>query len=203
MISYYSFIQDFTHTYGSNVSASGWKRASNGTRMAYDFTYDGLHRLMNATYKEGASVNNHYTEKVTGYDRNGNITGLQRYGRTGTSTWGIVDNLTLTRTGNQLTSVSDTGSAAYSGDFNAAAGTSTYNANGALTSDTGRNISSVTWNEIDLPQTVTFSNGSTINYYYAADGTKLREVRTVSGTARLYDPALGRWLSQDPMADTC
>ncbi|MBQ3873318.1 MAG: hypothetical protein II791_05860 [Bacteroidales bacterium] len=138
MISYYSFIQDFTHTYGSNVSASGWKRASNGTRMAYDFTYDGLHRLMNATYKEGASVNNHYTEKVTGYDRNGNITGLQRYGRTGTSTWGIVDNLTLTRTGNQLTSVSDTGSAAYSGEFNAAAGTSTYNANGALTSDTNK-----------------------------------------------------------------
>ena len=138
MISYYSFIQDFTHTYGSNVSASGWKRASNGTRMAYDFTYDGLHRLKDAVYKEVSLVNDHYTEKVTGYDRNGNITGLQRYGRTGTSTWGIVDNLTLTRTGNQLTSVSDTGSAAYSGDFNAAAGTSTYNANGALTSDTNK-----------------------------------------------------------------
>ena len=98
--------------------------------MAYDFTYVGLHRFKNATYKEGTSVNDHYTEKVTGYDRNGNITGLQRYGRTGTSTWGIVDNLTLTRTGN----------------------------------------------EIDLPQTVTFSNGSTINYYYAADGTKFCKI---------------------------
>ena len=51
-------------------------------------SYDGLHRLKDATYKEGASVNNHYTEKVTGYDRNGNITTLQRYGRTGTSSWG-------------------------------------------------------------------------------------------------------------------
>ena len=60
-----------------------------------------------------------------------------------------------------------------------AAGTCTYNANGALTSDSGRKISSVTWNEIDLPQTVTFSTGSTINYYYAADGSKLREVRAV------------------------
>lgn len=137
--------------------------------------------------------------------------------RTGTSTWAMVDDLTLTRTGNQLTSVSDS----------------------------GRGISSVTWNEIDLPQTVTFSNGSTINYYYSADGTKLREVRTVSGTvletddyyplggplptgtsttlqpekyqgkdwnpaasfnvydfgARLYDPARGRWISQDPLAE--
>ena len=75
-------------------------------------------------------MNEHYTEKVTGYDRNGNITGLQRYGRTGASTWEIVDNLTLTRT----------------------------------------------WNEIDLPQTVTFSNGSTIIYYYAADGTKFCKI---------------------------
>ena len=187
MISYYSFIQDLSYTYGSDISATGWKRSANGTRMAYDFSYDGLHRLKDAVYKEGSSVNNHYTEKVTGYDRNGNITTLQRYGRTGASSWGVVDNLTLTRTGNQLTSVSDSGSAAYSGDFNAAAGASTYNANGALATDSGRGISSVTWNEIDLPQTVTFSNGSTINYYYAADGTKLREVRTVSGTATTID----------------
>ena len=186
-ITHPSFIQDLAYTFGSDVSASGWKRASNGTRMAYDFTYDGLHRLKNATYKEGTSVNDHYTEKVTGYDRNGNITGLQRYGRTDASTWAMIDNLTLTRTGNLLTSVTDSGSAVYSGDFNAAAGTSTYNANGALTSDTGRKISSVTWNEIDLPQTVTFSTGSTINYYYAADGTKLREVRTVSGTTTTID----------------
>ena len=98
-----------------------------------------------------------------------------------------MDNLTLTRTGNQLTSVSDGGSAVYGGDFNAAAGASTYNANGALATDSGRKISSVTWNEIDLPQTVTFSNGSTINYYYAADGTELREVRMVSGTAITLD----------------
>ena len=111
----------------------------------------------------------------------------QRYGRTGASSWGLVDNLTLTRTGNQLTSVSDSGLAAYSGDFNATAGTSAYNANGALTSDTGHKISSVTWNEIGLPQTATFSNGSTINYYYAVDGTKLREVRTISGTTNTID----------------
>ena len=186
-ITHPSFIQDLAYTFGSDVSASGWKRSSGDTRKAYDFTYDGLHRLKDAVYKEVSLVNDHYTEKVTGYDRNGNITGLQRYGRTGTSTWEIVDNLTFTRTGNQLTSVSDTGSAAYSGDFNAAAGTSTYNANGALTSDTGRKISSITWNEIDLPQTVTFSNGSTINYYYAADGSKLREERTVSGTTNTID----------------
>ena len=155
---------------------------------------------------------------------------------------GSLQSYNFTSTGNQLTSVSDTGSAAYSGDFNAAAGTSAYNANGALTSDTGRKISSVTWNEIDLPQTVTFSNGSTISYYYAADVTKLREVRAVVGggttttttidwcvdlvlktdyyplggplptgtstaiqpekyQGKEWNPALGRWLAQDPLAE--
>ena len=145
----------------------------------------------------------------------------------------------------------------------ASAGTSSYDSNGALVSDTGRGISSITWNEINLPGTVTFSDGSSVAYCYAADGTKLRETRTVSGTAtvidwcgdlvlektgsgtdletddyyplggplptgtstalqpqkyqgkdwnptasfnvydfgaRLYDPALGRWLSQDPVS---
>jgi len=48
-------------------------------------------------------------------------------------------------------------------------------------------ISSVSWNEIGLSQTVTFSNGSTISYYFAADGSKLREVRTVSGTTTTID----------------
>ena len=183
-ISHPKFIQDLAYTFGSDVSASGWKRSSGDTRKAYDFTYDGLHRLKNATYKEGSSVNNHYTENVTGYDRNGNITTLQRYGRTGASSWGVVDNLALTRTGNQLTSVSDSGSAAYSGDFHFTDGASTtteysYDSNGNLVSDANKGISSITRNEIDLPQTVTFSGGSTINYYYAADGTKLREVRAV------------------------
>ena len=69
----------------------------------------------------------------------------------------------------------------------ASAGTSSYDSNGALVSDTGRGISSITWNEIDLPGTVTFSDGSSVAYCYAADGTKLRETRTVSGTATVID----------------
>ena len=32
-----------------------------------------------------------------------------------------------------------------------------------------------------LPQVVTFGNGSTITYFYAADGTKVRTVHVVNG----------------------
>ena len=38
-----------------------------------------------------------------------------------------------------------------------------------------------------MPQQVTFSDGSTITYRYAADGTKLRTVHTISGTTTQKD----------------
>ena len=38
-----------------------------------------------------------------------------------------------------------------------------------------------------MPQQVTFSDGSTITYSYAADGTKLRTVHTISGTTTQKD----------------
>lgn len=139
---------------------------------------------------------------------------------------------------------------------------------GRMTADASKGISSITWNVLGQPQTVTFIDGATVSYLYAADGTKLREIRTGTGTtarcyfvrdhlgsvravvndsgtsletddyyplggplptgssttlqpekyqgkdwnatssfnvydfgARLYDPALGRWLSQDPLAE--
>lgn len=186
-ISHPGFIMDLAYSFGSDVTSAGWKRSASDTRKAYDFSYDRMHRITDAIYREGASVNDRYSEKVTGYDLNGNIQGLRRNGRTGASSWGVIDNLTLNRTGNLLTSVTDTGAAAYGGDFHASAGTSSYDSNGALVSDTGRGISSITWNEIDLPWTVTFSDGSSVAYCYAADGTKLRETRTVSGTATVID----------------
>lgn len=53
------------------------------TLRGYKFTYDGLDRLLNATYGETASItaNAHrFSENVTAYDKNGNIKSLQRYG---------------------------------------------------------------------------------------------------------------------------
>ena len=72
--------------------------------------FSRLDRLTSATYGEGSSIGtnaNRFTEKVTGYDRNGNILGLQRYGQTGAGSYGLVDNLTCTLEGNRLTRVDD------------------------------------------------------------------------------------------------
>ena len=71
-----------------------------------------------------------------------------------------------------------------------------YDANGSLTADANKGISSFTWNEIGLPKTVTFSDGSSVSYLYAADGTKLREIRTVSGSSTTLDWCGGLALEQ-------
>ena len=41
---------------------------ANGTSHAYTFSYDGVSRMQDAIHGTGA-----YTEKVTSYDKNGNI----------------------------------------------------------------------------------------------------------------------------------
>ncbi len=49
---------------------------------------------------------------------NGNIKTLQRYGQTAASSYGLIDNLTYTLNGNQLTRVDDAVTAsAYNGGF--------------------------------------------------------------------------------------
>ena len=57
----------------------------------------------------------------------------------------------------------------------------TYDNNGNLTKDLNKNISNIQYNSLNLPSVVTFSNGSTITYLYAADGRKLRTVHVING----------------------
>ena len=161
--------------YNGNISSINWN--ANGSSHSYTFTYDGVNRMLNATHGTGA-----YTEKVTLYDKNGNIKGLQRYGG------GLIDNLTYTYSGNQLTRVDDaTGNAAGFSNGASAANEYTYDNNGNLTKDSNKGITNIAYNCLNLPSTVTFSDGSTIVYSYAADGTKLRTVHTISGTTTQKD----------------
>ena len=172
-----------------------WKAGNESTTRGYKFAYDGLSRLTAATYGEGTSVNsnaNRFTEKVTGYDKNGNITGLQRYGQTSSSTYGLIDNLTYTLSGNQVTRVDDATAAAYNNGFEfkdavKQSNEYAYDKNGNLTKDLNRNITSIQYNCLNLPSKVTFKDGSTITYLYAADGTKLRTVHKIGSTTTTTD----------------
>ena len=185
-----------TAKYNGNISSMTWKSGNESTVRGYKFTYDGLDRMLNATYGETASIStntNRFSENVTGYDKNGNIKSLQRYGQTGASAYGLLDNLTYTLTGNQLSCVEDAVSTAAYGTNTAfvngasVAGEYAYDANGNLTKDLNKGITDIQYNVLNLPSTVSFSDGSTITYTYGADGTKLRTVHKIGSTTTTTD----------------
>ena len=62
-----------------------------------------------------------------------------------------------------------------------------YDKNGNLTKDLNKNITSIQYNCLNLPSKVTFGNGNTITYLYAADGTKLRTVHKIGSTTTTTD----------------
>ena len=185
-----------TAKYNGSISSMTWKAGNESTIRGYKFTYDGLSRLMNATYGETAGINTNtdrFSENVTAYDKNGNIKTLQRYGQTAASSYGLIDNLTFTLAGNLLNRVDDAAAAsAYGGGFEFKDGVKqaneyTYDSNGNLTKDLNKGISNISYNCLNLPSAVTFSDGSTIVYTYAGDGAKLKTVHKIGGTTTTTD----------------
>ena len=182
--------------YNGSISSMTWKAGDESTVRGYKFTYDGLDRMQSSTYGETASINtnvNRFSENVTGYDKNGNIKSLQRYSQTAASAYGLIDNLTFTLDGNRLNRVDDAVTAsAYNGGFEFKDGAKqaneyAYDANGNLTKDLNKGITNISYNCLNLPSVVTFSDGSTITYTYAADGTKLKTVHKIGSTTTTTD----------------
>lgn len=87
-----------TPCYNGNISSMTWTASAAPSIRGYHFEYDQLSRLKNAAYGEGEGLSlniNRFNEQVSGYDKQGNILGLQRYGQTGESVYGLVDDLTM------------------------------------------------------------------------------------------------------------
>jgi RHS repeat-associated protein len=176
-----------TPQYNGNISAMTW-RGNETLLRGYTFAYDNLSRLTAANYKENGTASTKYGTSYT-YDKQSNITALQRRGKTGSgaTSFDMVDNLTMTYNGNQLVGVLDTEVAPdlsqnISNDFrtNTLPGTRyTYDANGNRTKDLNQKINSVTYNLLNLPRQMSI-DGQMNTYTYAADGRKLR---TVQGTS--------------------
>ena len=127
------------------------------------------------------------------YNRQSNLTSLRRNGRTGASSYGLIDDLTLTLDGNWLTRVDDAATAsAYNDGFEFKDAVKqdneyTYDKNGNMTKDLNKNITDIQYNCLNSPSKVTFQDGSTITYTYAVNGTKLRTVHTIGNTITTTD----------------
>lgn len=175
-----------TAQYGGNVSAMTWN-ADSKTR-GYKFTYDTFSRLTKAQYMENGSTSTHYDTEYT-YDKMGNITTLKRNGKLNDTSYPPIDNLTYTYTGNQVTRIDDSGyTPSYTGAFNFVNGATqsneyTYDKNGNLTKDLNKNISSISYNLLNLPSNITYSSGKSAAYIYDATGKKLRTSYKASASA--------------------
>ncbi len=125
------------------------------------------------------------------YDDHGNIQSLTRNGKVdGAKTQ--IDNLTYTyaSNGDQLTSVEDASAGSRFGYPNSTTGIATelqYDKNGNLTSDLNSQITSVTYNYLNLPDNITIdlpgtSDDYAIAYTYDATGYILRKSLTKGGS---------------------
>ncbi|WP_051697972.1 DUF6443 domain-containing protein [Prevotella sp. 10(H)] len=172
--------------YNGNISAMNWKVQGETTPRGYAFTYDNLSRLTVAYYLYNGSVVNSFNASYE-YDKHGNMTTLKRRGRTSATQAGeLIDNLTLTYNGNQLTKAEDaigTISLAESADFKNYSNVAveyTYNKNGAMTKDLNKGITDIQYNSLNLPRQMDIKSPvaeARNEYTYSVGGQKLKVVQ--------------------------
>ena len=166
-----------TPCYNGNISSTIWHDDASNLR-GYKYYYDKANRLTRATYGEGSSLANYtgrFSENLT-YDAHGNVKTITRYGKTSTG-YGLMDNLTLSYSGNQLSGVSETVAdydVSGSFEYKKAKGSQyLYDNNGSLIADKSRGIAYITYDSNGNPSRIYFTNGSETRYVYSATGQKL------------------------------
>jgi RHS repeat-associated protein len=165
-LSYHKFNLSYwngTKYSNGNISSQkwAWKDSTNYTD-GLAFTYDDADRL-----RESAGLLGYInTESGITYDKNGNIKKLARAGYAS-------DNLTYDygTAGNRLGKITNT--LGNSKGVKSAASDYEYDKVGNVTSD-GNRGAKITYNKIDLPQTVTIGTNPAFTYTYDATGKKHR-----------------------------
>jgi len=192
--------------FNGNISETQWKSVTDNIKHHYSYNYDALNRIKNGNYGINGIVtpNNTYDLSGIAYDKNGNITNLNRNGFVGSINTPI-DNLTYKYYlgTNQLKSVTDGIIANTEGfkdgnmntvgnDFDYV-----YDDNGNMTIDKNKNITLIEYNHLNLPKKITFGDNDPnilgagiIDYAYDATGVKLKkstkQSNLSSGSATYY-----------------
>ncbi|HNP31805.1 MAG TPA: DUF6443 domain-containing protein [Flavobacterium sp.] len=179
-----------TKLYNGNISETYWRTAKDDKKRKYGYKYDNLDRLINAIYqKPGATtvVTNSYNESVT-YDKNGNISSINRKGDLDSETANInIDNLTYSydpNKQNRLMKVFDSsnhpeGFKDDSDGLTDPADDYSYDDSGNLVTDQNKNIiTPITYNNLNLPVKIVFGNdfNTRIEYLYDALGNKVKKL---------------------------
>jgi RHS repeat-associated protein len=183
-----------TALYNGNISQTFWKTANDplaNTSKNYNYTYDALDRLIDATDNLGK-----FKETIT-YDKNGNIKTLKRLGEivggvpdiTIPTNFGVMDDLTYTYdAGNKLQIVSDNANDIYGFKDDVVSSNPdttvdyTYDANGNMLTDSNKGMNTnILYNYLNLPTKIVLPTGN-ISYTYNANGEKVQKVVYYSPT---------------------
>ncbi|MCL9807707.1 RHS repeat-associated core domain-containing protein, partial [Flavobacterium amniphilum] len=172
--------------FNGNISETQWRTLYDDQQRKYTYTYDHLNRLLQADYSrpDNTSVVNAYKE-VVNYDKNGNITDLERSGMVEAIDYEYpIDNLTYvydTNNKNRLLKVSDSSeiSEGFTENMDPNGNSNddySYDANGNMIRDDNKAITNITYNHLNLPFVITFYNPhgkqTKIEYIYDAAGSK-------------------------------
>ncbi|MCD8030100.1 MAG: DUF6443 domain-containing protein, partial [Bacteroides sp.] len=161
------FTQDISHVSGSslgdvayngNIRAISWKVGNESVTRNYGFRYDNYNRLTAAEYQENGGTNKDaFSVKISYYDLNGNISKIERRGKTSPTTNGVIDDLRMEYIGNQLSKVTDSAiDPTYEGNFNFVDGNKgtgieyIWNKNGSLVQDYNKQIANISYNLLNL-----------------------------------------------------
>lgn len=189
--------------YNGNITGMTWRgKTGNAEIRRYDYDYDAANRIIKADFNQYTSGsfnktagvdfsswmgNGIYNDaNVNAYDLNGNILSMTQIGLYSGSSQ-TIDQLTYTyNTGsNKLAKVADIGIPTTGlGDFKDGVNTDddyAYDVNGNLIQDKNKDIQSITYNFLNLPETITVTGKGTIMYLYDAAGNKLRKTVNETG----------------------
>lgn len=187
-INYNTVDHNGTALFNGNIAETEWKTANTDNSLKwYTYEYDALNRITEATSVDPLKLSLDFV----GYDKNGNITSLNRKGHKvaqpvlgNTNDYDDMDLLVYTyeATSNRLKKVKDTGEVNF-GFIDGVDQTTeyTYDDNGNMITDANKGITSITYNHLNLPLTVTLSGGN-ITYIYDATGVKLKKTVSTGGT---------------------
>ncbi len=163
--------------FNGNISYSTW--TYNNATKGYLYGYDDLNRLLSASFKQGSSGlgDDSFNENFT-YDKMGNTLTLKRK-KDNTLIDDLVFHYSNNEKSNQLQYVDDGGATQgqylikeYQNKSNTQAEFN-YDANGNMIKDLDRDIYTIKYNVLNLPDVVQFKNGNQIKNTYNAGGQKL------------------------------
>lgn len=215
------FSEAISYDYGFNrqyfngdISGVKWANAGDKQARSYGYEYDNVSRLKKADFTQknegrwNRSEGIDYSLTAMVYDQNGNILRLAQNAFVLTASQQVDDLFySYLPNSNRLAKVKDQSGSVDTklGDFKDGTNNDndySYDDNGSMITDKNKNISIISYNQLNLPETIHVTGKGTIEYVYDASGNKLQKKVTEGTTVTFTDYASGFVYNNDTLQQT-